>query len=499
MLKRTVELNLLQMGAIQALRAGRKYINIEAGRGAGKSTILGWYIKEAVKDMPRATGVLVGATFTQIKARTFPSTKEGLEMWGLFENIDYVVGKSGFNLGFAMPFQAPNNWSNVIHFANGHILVMVSLDDPNSGRGLNAYYVIGDEAALLKKERLFDNVQAVNRAKKKEFEKAPMLYSEIFTSTVALTHTGKWFTDMEVQAKAHPDKYTFLKANAKVNSMNLRPGWFREMKEKATSELVYNAEILNIRPPAVPDGFYASLSKKNFYSPLINSDSYGGLSADVKLDCRFDTDLVAGVPLELNLDFGGRINVCSVSQYLKSIHTLNFINDFHVKNPKILDDLIDKIIDYYEPHKLSCNTMHLYHDRSAFKRQENSKTTLAEDVEAKLRKAGWKVVNKTPNTNNPSHILKFRLVNRCLSGDELKLPTIRINEDKCQNLIMSMENAGLEHKGDAFAKDKSSEKSKTIPQEHATHLSDTFDYRLWWGFAHLIDSQHYSSFVVSSI
>ena len=73
----------MQMAAVSANRyAGVKHICIEAGRGTGKSTILGWFVKEAAKQMPRATGVLVGATFVQIKSRTFPSTKEGLEMFG---------------------------------------------------------------------------------------------------------------------------------------------------------------------------------------------------------------------------------------------------------------------------------------------------------------------------------------------------------------------------------------------------------------------------------
>ncbi|WPC10467.1 hypothetical protein LEQ05_11155 [Riemerella anatipestifer] len=145
-------------------RYGIKNVNIEAGRGSGKSTVIGWFIKEAVRQMPRSTGVVVGETFVQIKTRTLPSTKEGLEMFGLFEGIDYVVGKCGQKLGFEMPFQAPDSWANVIHFRNGSIIVMVSLDNPNSGRGLNSYYVIGDEAALLTYERLFNNVLTTNRS-----------------------------------------------------------------------------------------------------------------------------------------------------------------------------------------------------------------------------------------------------------------------------------------------------------------------------------------------
>ena len=179
------------MAAVQSNRFGVKKIYIEAGRGAGKSTILGWFVKEAAKQLPRATGVLVGSTFVQIKSRTFPSTKEGLEFFGLYEGIDYVVGKSGKSLGFEMPFQAPNSWNNVVHFTNGYILVLVSLKDSNSGRGLNSYNVIGDEAALLEQDRLFNNVLTTNRAKKAVFDKATMLHSQIFTSSVALTKTGE--------------------------------------------------------------------------------------------------------------------------------------------------------------------------------------------------------------------------------------------------------------------------------------------------------------------
>ncbi len=124
---------------------------------------------------------------------------------------------------------------------------------------------------------------------------------------------------------------------------------------------------------------------------------------------------------------------------------------------------------------------------------------MAQDVENMLRAAGWKVTNHTPNTNNPDHTLKFRLVNEILEECIMFLPYIRINQDNCPNLIVSMENAGLKHKGDGFEKDKSSERSTVTLQEHATHLSDCFDYRLWWAFSYLIDYDYHSSFIVSNL
>ena len=177
---------------------------------------------------------------------------------------------------------------------------------------------------------------------------------------------------------------------------------------------------------------------------------------------------------------------------------IRFIKEFFVKNPKKLSDLVEEFIEYYEPHKHSCNIVHLYHDRSGYKQEANSKTTLAEDVENALRKAGWRVINKTPNTNNPAHIEKFRLINEILSEQNENLPKVRINENRCPNLIISMENAPLTD-NDAFKKDKSSERSTTIPQEHATHFSDTVDYCLYWQFAYLIDNHYTDSYFISNL
>lgn len=506
--KVVIELNAMQMTAVlMNKRYGIPNITIEAARGTGKSTVLGWFIKEAVIQMPRSTGVLVGETFVQIKTRTLPSTKEGLEMFGLYEGIDYVVGRSGVPLGFALPFQSPDGWHNVIHFSNGSILVMVSLDNPNSGRGLNAYYVVGDEAALLTYERLFNNVITTNRAMKAEFKGKSMLHANIFVSSVAMTAKGDWFTNrekfsMEEFNKKIPlnqRKHFFIKADAFVNKHNLKPGWVEDMRKEALSKTLFEAEILNIRPKGVQDGFYAQLKPKLHYTNNnYNIDILGGVTDEYIPSCKYDNDIVQGVPLQMNLDFGGKINCMTVSQYLKSINRINFVKEFFRKHPDILDDLTQDFIDYYEPHKASCNVVHIYRDKSGAKREANSKTSLVEDVIIKLRQAGWKVEDRTPNTNNPAHIDKHKLINTMLAEIDPKLPIVRINQDNCPNLIISMENAPLKG-NDAFEKDKSSERSLVTLQEHATHFSDTLDYCLFWQFFDLINYNYTESFVVTNL
>lgn len=508
-----IELNALQMAAVIAnQRYGIKNIDIEAGRGVGKSTILAYFVKTATEQMPRATGVLVGETYVQIKSRTLPSTKEGLEMFGIYENIDYVVGRCGGE-GYQMPFQAPNSWANVIHFRNGFIWLMVSLDDPNAGRGVNAYVVIGDEAALLREERLFNNVLITNRAKKVQFENKSLCNAQIFASTVAMTKTGEWFTNREKlsieevnnKVPINKRKFMFIKGNALINKHNLREGYFEDMRKQAISKLHYDAEILNIRPKGVTEGFYAQLEpSRHYYYHKYNIDllSATPITETLVKSCKYDTDLVKGNILQVNLDFGGRINCATVSQYLKSQHEVRYLKEFYVKgkDKRKLNDLVMDIIDYYEAHKTSCNIIHLYHDKAGYKEQENSYTTLAQDVEQLFRKYGWIVVNRTPETNNPSHVLKHRLINAILSEENYALPRLRINADNCPNLIISMENAPIKISGkDGFEKDKSSERSLIIKQEQATHLSDTVDYNLYHQFSSLLDYESSASVFISNL
>lgn len=497
-----VKLNPAQLFAIEANRRGKKrFIYLEWGRGTGKSTILGWYLKECVRQMPGSTGVLVGETYKQMLSRTLPATKEGLAMFGLYEGYDYVIGKSGVSIGFQLPFQAPSSWRNVIHFRNGAIAIMVSLDMPNDGRGVNAYWVIGDEAALLNKERLFLNVQSTNRSVKSQFKHSTLQNAEIFASSTPLTKRGRWFIDMEIEAKRKPDQYQFIRANALLNKDNLSADWFDRMRANAPSDLHYDAEIKNIRPPAVLNGFYP------FFNEDIHTYSYkydlnylyelGEKYIPAKNNnCRQDTDLTKRVPLSLVIDPGTAINSATVWQYLSSINEERTLKEFFVKSPKDWEDLMNEFDAYYEEHKKTNNTLYLRHDAQAFKERDKNGVLISTKMEKKLRDLGWRVVNHTPKTNNPLHSDKFTVLNTILKERERNLPKWRINRDNCPNLIVSIQNTEVEIKATSdFGKDKSSERDSDILPEHATHLSDTADYYLYWRWHEVVRGQSSAFFV----
>lgn len=496
----TLELNLPQFTAIEATRHKVynpetkkmdyiKTIILEWARGTGKSTILGWYIKEAAIQMPRATGVLVGETFMQMLSRTLPSTKEGLAMVGLFEDIDYVVGKCGSSYGYEMPFQAPSKWDNVIHFSNGFIMIMVSNDQKNSGRGINSSFVIGDEAALLDSERLFNNVQTTNRSTCGGlYEDKPLCNAEVYASSVAMTAKGQWFTDMEKMAKEKPYKYAFIKADALQNRHNLSRDWFLRMKEKAPSLMHFKAEILNVRPKKTAKGFYPALDpKKHYYRDSFDMDYLKKIGVNAKkrdFNCKQDVDLMRSKPLIVSIDWG---NIMTMTVSQDQGERFRNLKTFFVETPKIIDDLIDEeFAPYYEDKKRSNNVVEFYYDRNGNNKTPNSRLTFAEQAIAAFKRNGWKVIVKVrKGMENPPHNEKFIVINYLLKyGGTKGLPVVEINENNCGNLIVSLENApALEgRQPNTVVKDKRSEQSKTTPQEHATHFSDTFDIPLYWRY-----------------
>jgi len=465
-----IDLTIPQLAAVMSPQKN-KYL--EWARGAGKTTIIAYFIYKMVREMPRATFALVGATYSQILSRTLPSTIEGLEMFNLHQDIDYVVGRSGKKLGYEMPFQPPNQWNNIIHFPNGACFQMVSLDNPNSGRGLNSYAEVGDEAALFDPEKLFTNVKTTNRSKKEIFKKCSLLGSETYVSSTPITKRGKWFTDMELLAKQKPQEYMFSKASAKSNP-HLRADWFGKMKDQSPSQMLYEAEILNIRPKEIVDGFYAQMiPAKHYYTDYNNSylETLGVVAKQEHFNCHQDNDIKRNEPLIISLDFGV-FNCCVVSQQQDNEYRV--LKSIWTKSPKLLDDLfIEQFIPYYAPHLEK--TIYLYGGHDGNNRLPNSSKTLFEQVTDILSQHGWTVYLMTRGAA-ATHFDKYLLINSMLKEHQQRLPCIRINEHNNPDLVIALERAeAKEGLTGAVEKDKKDERNKLFPQQHATHLTDAFD------------------------
>ncbi|WP_340074535.1 terminase large subunit domain-containing protein [Leptobacterium sp. I13] len=486
---REVVLNAAQLAAVLAVTILKKTkIFLEWGRGTGKSFILAFFMKKMVEQMPGASFALVGSTYQQILSRTLPSTKRGLADLGIYEGYDYVVGKNGAKYGFASPIYSPDKWDNVIHFSNGAVFQLVSLDNPNSGRGLNSFGIIGDEASLFDPEKLFNNVKTTNRAKEARFENATLLGAEIYASSTPLTKKGRWFTDMEEVAKRKPNKYAFIKASALVNKMNLRADWFEEMKDESPSDLIYNAEILNIRPREILNGFYPQLNPDRHYYTDYNNEyleSITGNYTKASFNCLQDNDIDKQRPLILSIDWGTFLSAVISQQLPNKYRVLKSMWASQSSESQDLEDLVNDFAAYYEP--LPTKAVHLYygHDGNARVRRGTNET-YGDMLVRLLQAKGWTVYDKSKGKPVAPHNDKYILINMMLKGSRSRYPGIEINEHNNADLIIGLERAEAAEGKNGIQKVKKDERNISMRQEHTTHLPDAFDIPIYAIYKHLL-------------
>jgi hypothetical protein len=482
---REVVLNAAQLAAYVAVAfLKKKKIFLEWARGTGKSFIISYFMREMVIQMPRGAFALVGSSYQQILSRTLPSTKKGMEVLGLYENIDYVVGKNGAKLGFTAPIQSPDKWENIIHFSNGSIFCLISLDNPNSGRGLNMNAVIGDEAALFDFVKLFNNVKTTNRAIEERFKDASLLGAEIYVSSTPVLKKGQWFTDAEKLAIKNPKKYAYIKANSYVNAANLRPGWLEEMKEESPSELHYNAEILNIRPSIILNGFYAQFNSLKHCYTKFNNDYLLALTENysaASFDCNQDDDIVHSKPLILSIDWGVFLSAVVSQKLPEEYRTLK---SFWYDSKKNEEDMINHFCDYYE--SLQRKVVHLYYGHDGNARViKQSRETYGDVIASYLRKRGWTVIDKSKGKPVARHNDKYILINTLLKRSSLRHPKLTFNEPNNKDLIISMERAEAIDGKNGIEKVKKDERNTSMKQQHTTHLSDAWDIPVYDIYKHI--------------
>lgn len=472
-------LNVAQMFAVASTA---KTIILEWGRGTGKSTILAWYMLQYAVTMPRGKFYLAGSSFKAMQSETLPSTFESLERMGIFEGIHFHVGKPGPK-NWPRPYQSPTNWHSFIHFWTGAAFSLVSQDKGKvEARGQNFDAGLGDEVALLDPKRLFNECHAGMRTWRPAFQKTKYYLCKVYASSTPVTREGQWFLKYEDHARENPEKYNFLRANALVNAKNLSPTWFAEMRADAASEMMYQAEIMNVRPNLVVNGYYPMLKPKLHYYKADDPDFWLGQIVDRKqFNATADSDMDYDKHAELIVCFdpGSAINVAVVKQlYTKrGSREQRTLKCFWRKHPSIIQEMMEHdLLPYYAGHKNK--VVNLFYDRTAKNRVANSRKTVADDVIDLFRRNGWRVNDRTVR-RVVTQDEKYHVLSKVLkeAPEDHMLYKARINSGNCRDLIISLENAeAIEDRRGIIRKNKLSEKRMgTTPRQHATDLSDAWD------------------------
>ncbi len=413
---------------------------------------------------------------------TSPTNRGNEEMWGP-QSPDPIPWHHGFHYVSSMPHTSLQKW--LLDFAKYY----------HQEAGINIFS-IWNRLVKLQMELI---PAAIDQDSK--------LFREIWNETTRLRR--------QINPIISNNSLCFTLANAFDNIQNVGFSYIIREYEKQTL-MTFLIEIMNIYIDQVEDCYYRIDESKHVYYHATNDDFIRDMAENTdwdfqKLgtpDSRFDLDCNPNKPLEIAPDWGATIALFSIGQERsfdfvtrQAVDTDNFINEFYIKPETSKDVMINALVDefakYYRYH--ADKTVFYYRDRYGDTRNPNVKNAKSYNDQAisRLEKAGWLVMSRTHRGMEPPQHDKFLLWGNILLGSDPKFPRVRFNGSKCKYTLISMNNTQVIESEGKFKKNKSSERSKTILPEEATHFSDAVDKRMWTKYGELLKQD--STFIPARI
>lgn len=470
-IKRRVYFNSKQ---ISFVTAPQKIKTCVAGRGFGKSTLIALILLFMLRAMPRAKIFFSSTTLEQVKNSTLPPVLEKLAEMGLVEDRHFVVGKDPWSANspckwFKRPVSPVKKFDNVITFWNGFTVVILSAAKPNSQRGGSYDAGIVDEAAFVKRSFWEKVLLKMVRGNLYRFD-TPMHHAIFILTSQPRTSDGLWVMEMEEKALQEPDKFLFMWASAKDNSVVLGPEWFKTQKS-TSSHLDYMIEVENVRLKKLPNGFYHRYNERRHqYKPAF--DPFGGM-----LDVR-RSEL-----LEMSFDFSGKFNCASVWQEQDFIERC--VRQFHLKDEGKIKKLVDDICRHFHDHEFKY--VRLWGEPRGRDKNPYDEDDIFTIIRKRFESHGWAAEIMVPQgVATKHHKERFSFMEIIMDEDDPRLPRMRVNEAASPNVITSIQGCDI---NPDYTKDKSPERDNAFPQENAPHYSDTVDYYLYYKHAwRLVDA-----------
>jgi hypothetical protein len=471
-MNKTIDLYINPVQA-QVLNAKQPIITLQAGRGVGKTTIRADRWAMFNKEMPRSKGFILGKTYKMIENNFLPEIFARLEKYGFKEHISnaqpghYVIGKKP-PANWWQPLKKPRQYENIISFFTGLHIYMMSFDRPDTLRGGSFDWGDIDEASLIDFNTLKKTVIPLIRGNVGVF-KSKFHGGLLISGSMPWTDRGRWIIeDMPKLAEKYPDRFKFIQGSALDNIEALGQKYI-DTQRQLLDPITFDVEIMNNPPEKLPNAYYEKLKDKHTYYPVFDV-------LDNHNDNWLDLELTA--PLIISFDFNAAFNSCIIAQDHED--EFRIIDNSFVKD-MMFQHLVDQVTERYSHH----HNKHvlIYGGKDGKKGNANSDLTYYEQIQKRFKSNGWTSEVKTEiGLADGDHKIKHMVMNAVLSEANPHIKPIRINEDRCKDLLFSMRNSPI--KPD-FKKDKSSE-SANIPQEKATHLSDCFDNLIYPRFHMLV-------------
>ena len=526
-----------------AIAAHDEYI--VASRGTGKSEgVDARFILRNVWAMPGSLGALISPTFAKAWCNTLPAICKALAEWGYIQNVHYVVGhKAPPSMGFAdpkRPIVGREGWNNAFHFWNGTVMVVLSFNQGMSANSMSLDWVIGPEAKFLDYEKIKSEVEPANRGNRQYFDNCPWHHSSLYSTDMPTAKKGKWILDKIdemsskhiqfirniykelIYYKTQPmTEYVVRKIKELKSDLDLARKYQIPLIPKKGKDREYtvfygeydvfdNMEVLGkdfiwqmhrISPPLIwrtafcnerifkiANGFYSALDDDiHFYIPSDN----GRLS---DLGCKWDRLTTSGClgdgdldfSRELHIAFDANASICSCCIGQIEGNKMKTIKSFYVKTPSKLQDLVQKVADYYRP-KLNKDIV-FYFDHTFVWETGASSESYADIITRILKENGY---NVTPVYVGQAlrHDWKHQNIDLALKGEPAMLFPV-FNLEQNEFLKVAMEQTGIRQGKNGMEKDKTPEGTPDTPDnpdEYKTHITDAWD-TLWFGM-----NFHYTS------
>lgn len=488
------------------------------GRGSGKTTGLAYESKQLAHEMPGASFVIGGPTYANLEGVSLPGLVAAWKKLGFYEGIHFELNKKPDKRKmWPEPFVPPITYDHFIPWYTGAGFYITSQDKETPFRGPSIDGVFVDEALLINKEKFDAEIVPTNRGRRfnhplhhfyRFYSTKPRMtsqnwlynYSNYYNQDLIKSYRAlqKLIAQMTLELLSSSDRSRQEKLFNEIRALKKKIRWFPDKKnrmfysefdfwdnipnisiadvrtmEENMSSINFRIEVLNETMEDIEGGFYSTFNEdKHVKHDTFNYSHIDYLTSENRQvqDCRWHNDIMPGLPLRVALDWGGVINTLICWQRIDMRVSIN--NHLWAEHPLKISDLAKAFVAYYQYHP----TKHvmMWYDHTGNNRQANSTKTNAQEFAQYLKDAGWTVTLMTKG-GAPTHEWKYYRCQAVLGEEEKRYPIVRINANRCSNLITAMRLTPIKRTNNAIEKDKSSERDVNFPQHQATHATDCFD------------------------
>ena len=513
-----------------------KHLRLIAGRATAKTAdIIAERSQNIIYDMPKSYQVIVSDTYVNCLKNIIPTLLEGWNRKGWKEGIHYVTDKRP-PAHFKLPYKPVEVYKHTISLFNGAFINLGSLDQPGGLAGGSYQHMYGDEARLLKFEKLKKLTPAIRGEytmfghsvyyrgttfttdmpnivdgdedwimqdeKNMDLEQVKLalevglVLNEIKREIISHKQVGNFEAIEGLKAnlvrwterwvRVRKDLTFFYVVSSFVNVDILTEGYFADSL-KALGVEEFKSAILSLKINLKKgEKFYGNLGEHHFYDDGVISSYYDKYSLtdeiqESSLALRYiDRD----AKLECGVDFGDMSSMVVAQPRGNYLYCLK---EFYTLAPENEIQMGKKFTDFFMYQRVK--VLDMYYDRAG---NQNSKTKRdwAHAVKNAIEyqngvSTGWVVNLMSLNQATIYQEEEFAFAKALMGETNKDLIKLKIDKFQCKCLKSSLELTKIKIRVDAkgsrtLHKDKSSESLPIhLRPMYSTNFSDAFKYLIY--------------------